>query len=215
METAHSISLVLHVIAGCIALFTGSIILFARKGGPFHRKMGRAFYFAMIAVGISAFILSVIRPSAFLFMVSAFSLYQVLSGYRDIRNKGLRPTVKDLLIFLLGVANAVAMFASGSVILLVFAGISTFLVIGDIRTYSVTMRGGSVPRLMWLSRHIGHMMGGYIATFTAFIVVTINSPELGFLLWLAPTAIGVPLIIYWTRKFVGRDRVTEDKALYV
>ena len=54
----------------------------------------------------------------------------------------------------------------------------------------------------WYLSHIGNMLGGYIATSTAFMV-TINGkfeimdPFLGFAL---PSMIGVPLIVYWIKK---------------
>ena len=45
-----------------------------------------------------------------------------------------------------------------------------------------------------------------IATVTAFLVVNIAAGNLVLLEWLGPTAVGIPLIAYWTRKFVGVPR---------
>lgn len=204
MEIPYTPALILHIVSGFTALLTGTSILIMKKGDALHRKTGRIFFFALILVALSAFILSVIHPNPFLFMVSAFSLYQVLSGYRDVKNRSMRPTAMDILITVLGATNAVAMFASGMMILLVFAGISTFLVIGDIRTFSLKLRDRPVPKMTWLRRHIGHMMGGYIATVTAFLVVNFSSDRWGTIIWLAPTAVGVLLIVFWSRKFIAR-----------
>ena len=55
----------------------------------------------------------------------------------------------------------------------------------------------------WLILHIGQMSGAYIATVTAFLLNNfhIHPP---WVLWLLPTAVGIPLIIIasrnWTKK---------------
>ena len=47
--------------------------------------------------------------------------------------------------------------------------------------------------------HIGNMMGAYIATVTAFVVVNINFVKPGWIVWLLPTALGLPVIMCYTR----------------
>src|SRR5690606_24364717 len=204
METLHTLALMLHVTTGFTALFAGTLILVLRKGGQAHRRLGRVFFFSLVAVSISAFILSVLRPNPFLFMVGLFTFYQGLSGYRAVTLRLRRTAAVDLLITLLGAGNMVAMALSGQLVLLVFAGISAFLVVGDVRTYALTLRGRPVPKLLWLQRHIGHMMGGYIAMVTAFLVVNFSSPSLSLWVRFAPSIIGVPLIVGWSRRFRSR-----------
>ena len=204
METLHTSALILHILSGFTALLTGTAIMFLRKGGVLHRRSGIVFFIALIAVSISAFTLSMIRPDPFLFMIGAFTLYQGLSGYRAVKFRLRRTGVWDLLITLLGAVNATAMCSSGQLVLMVFGGISAFLVIGDLRLYALTLRNKPVPKLTWLQRHIGHMMGSYIATITAFLVVNFSSTPLGMVVWFAPTAVLVPLIFIWTRRYVAR-----------
>mgnify|MGYP001552243653 FL=1 len=208
METLHTLALILHIIAGFTALLTGTAILFIRKGGSVHRRAGLVFFIALIVVSFSAFILSVIHPSPFLFMIGAFTLYQGLSGYRAVKVRLRTTGLWDLLITLLGAANAVAMCISGNIVLMVFGGISAFLVVGDVRVYALTLRRKPVPKLAWLQRHIGHMMGSYIATVTAFTVVNFSSSPLGVWVWFAPTVVVVPLIIFWTRRYMVRPPAT-------
>lgn len=204
MDTLHTVALILHIIAGFTALLTGTAILFIRKGGNVHRRAGLVFFIALIAVSFSAFLLSVIRPNAFLFMIGAFTLYQGLSGYRAVKVRLRHTGAWDLLITLLGAANAVTMLVSGQSVLMVFGGISVPLVIGDVRVYALTLRHKPVPKLTWLQRHIGHMMGSYIATVTAFLVVNFASSPLGVFVWFAPTVVVVPLIFIWTRRNTAR-----------
>ena len=203
METLHTLALVLHIAAGFTALLMGTAIMFLRKGGPVHRKAGRIFFVSLIAVSFSAFTLSLIRPNPFLFMIGAFTLYQGLSGYRSVKYRMEHTGLWDILITLLGAVNAVAMCLSGQVVLMVFGGISAYLVYGDIRLYALTLRNLPVPRMKWLQRHIGHMIGSYIATITAFLVVNFSSSSLGMFVWFAPTVVLVPLIFVWTRKYAG------------
>jgi hypothetical protein len=67
-------------------------------------------------------------------------------------------------------------------------------------------------KMFWWYTHLGNMLGSYIAAWTAFSVVTLapmfRHPTL---LWLWPTAVGVPAIvlttIYYKRKFASRVKV--------
>lgn len=88
---------------------------------------------------------------------------------------------------------------------MVFGGISAILCIGQIKLFVATIKKQEVSKTLWLRQHIGMMMGTYIATITAFIVVNVNDFKPAWLLWLAPTAILVPLMIYWTKKYAGNS----------
>lgn len=204
MEMLHTLALILHIIAGSVALLTGTAIMVLRKGGKVHRRTGLVFFIALMVVSFSAFTLSVIHPNPFLFMIGAFTLYQGLSGYRAVKVRLRKTGIWDVLITLFGAVNAVAMCISGQVVLMVFGGISTFLVISDVRLYAFTFRRRPVPKLTWLGRHIGHMMGSYIATVTAFLMVNFASSPLGMAVWFAPTVVLVPLIFVWTRQYTAR-----------
>ena len=81
------------------------------------------------------------------------------------------------------------------IVLLVFGLISIQMVRMDINVY----RGNIKFKNYWLLMHIQRMTGGYIAAFTAFLVVN-NTYLPGIVAWLAPTVIFVPLIFYWSKK---------------
>ena len=65
--------------------------------------------------------------------------------------------------------------------------------------------------MFWWYTHLGNFIGSYIAAWTAFSVVTLPRilPHAGMVLWLWPTAIGVPAIVlttgYYQRKFAPRQ----------
>jgi hypothetical protein len=147
------------------------------------------------------------RGHAFLLHIGLFALYQAHGGWRSIRNKALRPAGQDWAMLAIGGINGGWMVATLDPVLLVFGGISVWLAIQDTRTFVLTTRGGSVGPKAWLVRHIGMMMGTYIATTTAFLLTALRSLDLGIFLWLAPTAIGVPFIVYATRRYAGPPKV--------
>lgn len=200
MDLLHTVLLTIHITAGTIALVGGGLILFLRKGGEVHRRIGRVYVVAMFTVAATALALSLIRPNAFLFWVGIFTLYQTAGGLRAVRHRNRPMEALDIAITALGAVGAVAMLLAGNLVLTVFGAISVLLVSGDIRHF-VALRGTRpVAPTAWLRRHIGFMMGAYIATFTAFLVT--NGPSgYDLYVWLGPTLVGVPLLLYWGRKY--------------
>jgi hypothetical protein len=99
--------------------------------------------------------------------------------------------------------NGVVMVATFNPVLLVFGAISIFLVLQDINTQLLLRKAKELRKLSWLRKHIGMMMGAYIGTLTAFLVVNINDFQPAWLLWLLPTFILVPLMRFWTKKYCG------------
>ena len=85
------------------------------------------------------------------------------------------------------------------IVSLVFGIIGTRGVITTIRNFIKQPTSKSV----WIEGHISGMVGGYIASVTAFLVVN-NDKYIGLppvVAWLLPTALLVPYIVYWTRKY--------------
>lgn len=196
--------LVIHIAAGFLALSTGLIALITRKGGGRHRLSGRGFYYLMLTVAFTAVVISTMKFNLFLLLIAGFAFYQTIQGYRSVKNKSLRPAAIDWLATITGLVTGIIMIWTFNTVLLVFGGICLFLFIGDLRAYNAALRGKELPKLAWLARHIGMMMGAYLATVTAFVVVNVRNVEPEWLPWLAPTAIGVPLMQYWTWKFTRK-----------
>jgi len=206
MKLFLTIMLVIHISAGFLALSTGLVALLTRKGGGRHRISGRFFFYLMLTVAFSALVLSVLRFNLFLLLIAGFAFYQNVQGYRSVKNKTLKPQGIDWLATIIGLVSGIVMLWTLNTVLMVFGGISLFLVFSDLRAYNAALRGKELPKLAWLARHIGMMMGAYIATVTAFVVVNIQNVEPSWLPWLAPTAVGVPLMQYWSWKFTRFGR---------
>jgi uncharacterized membrane protein len=201
METTKLITLILHITGGYLALTSGLLAMISPKGQRLHRISGSLFYYSMMVVGISSLVLSVIIANTFMFHIGLFVLYQNHGGRKALQVKTLKPDWLDFTVVGIALINGIFMLVSMNIVLLVFGGISLFLTTGDLWTFRKVLNGVTIPRLAWLRKHIGMMIGAYIGTITAFLVVNIASFEPAWLIWLAPTFILVPLMRYWTHKY--------------
>lgn len=206
------IALAIHIAAGSIALITGAFDLVAPKGGLRHRWAGRIFAFSMYAVALSALILSAVIGSAFFFCLGIFTFYMTWNGQRAAKFRTVELRRIDMLILLIGVLNTAAMFLLGNPILIGLGILSAVLISGEIRMLLRVHKDRTAPRNAWLRRHIGMIIGSYIATSTAFLVVN-SSSDLwpAWLPWALPSMIGVPIIVYWSAKLTKADRPKGDQ----
>jgi hypothetical protein len=198
--------LVVHIAAGCTALIAGTVALSAEKGGPLHCFAGRLFFWAMITVTLSALVIALLRPNAFLFTIGLFSLYLVFAGRRAANLRSWTDRRPDWLAGALMLAAALGMIGRGGMmlttgqvglapVLIVFGLIGGALAVQDL----IAIHRRPEAAASRLARHVGRMIGGMIAATTAFVVVNGSFlPEL--LRWLGPTVIFVPFIVYWTRR---------------
>lgn len=195
----YTIALSAHVLSGGIALISGLLAIFFKKGQTQHKVSGKVYYYCMLVVSISAISMALMKYNMFLLCIGIFSGYMVYSGYRAIQEKSYRTHVLDWILVIASVVNSGFMILSLNPVLLVFGGIGFVLSVGDLRFFIMKIMNKDIPKIQWLVRHIGMMMGGYISTFTAFLVVNITEVQYPILVWLLPTIIGTPLITYWTR----------------
>jgi len=205
--------IIIHVLAGGLSLVSGLAAMILKKGKEPHRFAGRVFFYCMTVIFISTLTISLIKQLHFLLMIGLFSYYLVVSGYRSLYHKQLhwsqKPNWIDWLINGTAVIAMLFLFAFGviklvggnlfGIVSIVFGFIGLNMVYGTIKNFVHTP--GS--KTIWIEGHITGMIGGYIAAFTAFFVV--NNDELiglpGVVAWLLPTAIGVPFMMYWIKKY--------------
>jgi len=204
MLTAEEAILGLHIAAGFLALAAGAGALLTEKGGAHHRRAGRTYVSAMAVVVLTVLPLYLLDPSSFrlfLVLVAVFSGYFVFSGYRALARKHagaaarLDHTAATLTVLAClalggwGVARLAGGDAFGAV-LAVFGGLGLSVAGADLRA---AFGDGQEN---WLVDHLSRMLGGYIATVSAVSAVNLTMlPPVARWLW--PTAVGVPLILYW------------------
>ncbi|SMF51411.1 Predicted membrane protein [Tistlia consotensis] len=201
--TPYGLLLACHVIGGTLALAAGLTAMVAVKGGLWHRRAGRIFAVAMLAIVADALVMAVLKPNAFLFLVGLFSLYLVAVGWRAARLRDGRPRRLDWALAAAMLSAASVMIAWGLLqlargeafpgpVLLVFGLIGGGQAVADLRLFR---RGGPQGALR-ICRHLGHMTGGFVAALTAFTVVNAQFlPELAR--WLGPTLLLAPVIVWW------------------
>ncbi len=208
MEPLKTIALAIHIIGGSVALFTGLFNMIARKGGKRHRKAGLLFTWSMYAVALSALVLSISIESTFFFCLGIFTFYMTWNGQRSA---ALRSVVFDRIdnaILAIGSINTLAMLLTGNAILFGLGVLSSTLVIREILLFLKLRKGEKLPPNAWLVRHIGMMVGSYISTLTAFLVVNWNDFGPYWIPWALPPAVLVPYIIWWSRKVAGSPKRT-------
>ncbi|HSW12040.1 MAG TPA: hypothetical protein VLI06_04325 [Solimonas sp.] len=204
MNEIQSILLALHVGAGFVALGSG-ITAAANKifelSHRWHIVTGRAFFWSMLGVFGTAVPISVLTGNVFLLLIALFSFYLAWSGWCYARNRSGLPTAVDWLRVSAMLAAALAMAGYGvlllraadrnGITLLVFAGIGAGLSLQDLRI----LRSGGLKGPARIAKHLTMMLGGTIATITAFLVVNIKFHP-AFVVWLAPTVLITPIIVW-------------------
>ena len=91
-HTLFNIALAIHIFFGGVALVIAPLAMVTVKGGLWHRRWGKIYFWSMAGVALSATLLCWLRSGLFLFLIAIFSFYLALTGYRVLRRK--RPDAK-------------------------------------------------------------------------------------------------------------------------
>ncbi|HEY2992636.1 MAG TPA: hypothetical protein VGM22_07490 [Methylomirabilota bacterium] len=199
--TTYRLLLWLHIASGHVALAAAVGAMLTRKGSRWHVYTGRLFTLGMALVFVTAVPMTLIKPNLFLLLIAIFSFYLALTGWLRARNRtgarlpGERFTAAVMAVTAAGMlARGVLMLAGGrsmGTVLLVFGGIGGALAALDLRQAPERYRGAAR-----IAGHLSRMLAGTVATVTAFSVVNIRL-EPAVIVWLAPTVVFTPLIVYW------------------
>lgn len=209
MPSVFSFLLFMHIACGATALFTGLSLLFLIKGNRLHRQLGRFFSASMLSCGALAMIMSTIHPNLILALVGIFTLYMVGMGHRYAQRNKTAPNLLDrsiaLGIALTGIVLAflaVRLLNNGNQmgwVLAAFGGLGLMYAVQDWKALSQNPLPGSKR----IQLHLQRMLGALIASISAFLVVNSRwfPEELPApILWLFPTFVLTPIIVFWSRK---------------
>lgn len=201
----YKLLLYIHIICGAISLLTGMVVMFNKKGDPIHKKIGSVFFYTLTISSLASIPITYSKSNYFLFLISIFTLFMLLTGKRYINKKSIKDVnlIDWLLTIMMSlgavgfVIYAILLFISGKsfgIVLFVFGFIGILFAFQDFRNY----KGLSKIKNWQVTTHIQRMVGGFIASSTAFLVVNNKwlPNEVG---WLLPTVLMVPLIIKWSR----------------
>ncbi|RXK52557.1 DUF2306 domain-containing protein [Aquirufa rosea] len=219
MKEFFSILLCLHILGGGLGLLVGTFILFLKKGDKLHRRLGLLFYVGMALAGFTSLIMAVLHPNNFLFIVGIFTLYMNLSAKRYLRFKKKEQVAEYFdyiisafmlifgLIFMGWGAYLLIQFKIFGLVFVVFGSIGLRFVRQDYLFHQTMPRGP----LAWLSNHIQRMMGTYIASLTAFLVVNASIfPAFipSFVFWLLPGCIVGPMIGRFVKQYTQKTSMS-------
>ena len=204
------ILLTIHILAGTIALLCAALAVSLEKGKRLHVLLGRAYFWSMAAIFLTAIPMSIISSNIFLFLIAIFSFYLAFAGMRFARNrKGIATTLDWIAVSLmilsgLGMLILSAIFFTSEnsqyIVLLIFGFLASRLGYADLMSYTNNTATGKER----ISRHLANMMGGTIAVITAVLVV--NPPfEPEWVWWILPTALITPVIFWWNRNTLANQ----------
>lgn len=222
----HFVLVVIHVTLALVALALGPVAMRVHKGGLWHRRAGKVYLWSMVISLVAAILLLFYRFNPFLAGITALSLNGVVTGVRSLARKrpgaGVGPIWFDwtfaVTIFVSGIALigfgatvalglAESWIPSGSgsfVVLAVLPVVFGILSANDARIDLRSFRNPSNDRNWWWYYHIERMCGSYIALFTALMVQQVGPrlpAEIAWIVWVAPAAIGSPLISIWIKQY--------------
>ena len=197
----------LHIIGASISLLLGLYLMFAKKGNSRHKKIGKVYFYALLTASVAAIPMSYLHPNYFLFLISIFTIYMLLTGVNYLNKKSTKNVnTTDWVLTIIMLLFAIAFIGFGifNIVKGTYFGI-VFIVFGSIGllfSYQdyINFKGKSKIKNYFLTTHLQRMTGSYIASTTAFLVVN-NKVLPSVLAWLLPTIIIVPLIVTWTRKY--------------
>ncbi|MBL6449523.1 hypothetical protein JMN32_24640 [Fulvivirga sp. 29W222] len=223
MEDLVNSMLLIHILAGCIALIAAPVAMVVSKGANTHRIWGKVYFWTMSAIFVTALVLSIFKWIPFLLMIAVFSYYWVVSGYRWLYLKrlgrGAAPAMLDWIALVIALAFNLVFIGWGIVqamgnelgfyaYLAIGFGIGGLIVaLGNLRSFL-----SNKDKNKWLFEHIGGMLGSYIAAVTAFSSQVFTFMP-GLWQWVWPSIIGVPVItytIYKYKKKISGDHKVED-----
>ncbi|HEU4323781.1 MAG TPA: hypothetical protein VFS21_11585 [Roseiflexaceae bacterium] len=218
-----------HVVAACLSLAAAPVAIATRKGGRVHRLAGRVYVWGMTAVFITALIMSIYRPVIFLVGVAVLSFYSMFSADRVLAQKRGQLGRFDWVAAGVALAMGVAVVGWGlamqvgaiegpalfGVLGMVFGGMTAGQAAQDMRRF----RQPPTDRLYWWYFHMDRMLGSFTGLLTALLVQTVGprlleagmSPDLIWVVWIAPTVVMAPTIAFWMGYY--RRMFTQRAAL--
>lgn len=206
--TIFNYFLITHIICGSIGFIVAPIALMLKKGSKGHKKWGKIFFYAMTGVALTAIVMAPVKHNIFLTGIAVFSFYLAFSGFRAVyrkRNTQGKPQFIDwfflgldlifsggLIIF--GLVNLSNSFA---IVPIILGGLGVLLGIRDIFFFTKPK-----SKHDWIFAHIIGMVASYISAVSAFSAVNLHFDWLpGWLQWLWPTIIGVPLLNRYLKNY--------------
>ena len=196
----HETNIVIHVIAGTIALLLGLVALLSVKGSKIHNTSGLYFLGFMSAVILTGLVgVFVYGRNIFLLVITILSGYVAFSGYSILKFKSNIPKVLDIFIAILSLIvlayylyyfKSIGMIWS-PVVIYSTVGALIFVIVYDFLRYLIPKEQYRKNRI-WLYEHIYKMTSAFAALLSAFTGTVLEEyqPHSQYL----PSALGMAII---------------------
>ena len=181
------LAFIIHIAGGAVGLVSGTIAVFARKGGYLHRKAGTVFVASMLVMAVFAIYLGFAVPDQITnVFIGAFVLYLVATAWMTVRRREGASGLFEKFAFFVAVClcapfailtfqlavglpplftSAVPFRGAVLIAIYTFTTVLVLAVIGDARVAFASGLSG-VPRI---SRHLWRMcLGLTLATGSGF-----------------------------------------------
>lgn len=213
MSPANLTNVIIHVVAGTVALGIGFSILAIKKGTPLHQTLGRYFAYSAIVVCFSAALgLMCFRFLPLFAVLTVLVFYQLISGWRTAITKHAGPTTIDAVWTAAGMACTIALvpilvshleLTTPTVLYSTLGGLATVLLYDAIRW--------TFPRswheTLWIYEHVYKLIATLFGMLSAFVgnVVRYGQPWSQML----PSLLGLIVIAWFFRKIYQRKNEYE------
>jgi len=205
------VTLLVHILAGGLALVAGFIALFAAKGARLHRRSGRWFVGAMLVMSLLGALIAAVRAGEASVVAGLLTAYLVTTALVTVRPVAAESRGLDLGLMTLALALGLASLGLGFETLgapggkedgipagmfFVFGSVALLAGFGDART----LRSGGLRGAPRLARHLWRMgFALWIASASFFLGQADEFPEA----LRAPALLAIPVlvpllaIVYW------------------
>jgi uncharacterized membrane protein len=211
-----------HVLAGALALITGYVALFTRKGATKHRRSGMVFVYAMVVMALTGAVMAALHGVRTDTLMGLLTVYLVVTGLTTIRRPGGGSRRVDAAAMALGLAVGGALLALGlaggdpassmpAPMYFVFAAVGLSAGLADLGV----IRSGTVPAARRLPRHLWRMCFALFIAATSFFLgqadlfpAALRNPALLGL----PVLVVVGAMVYWLWRVRFRSAVRQAWA---
>jgi len=218
----HAVTLcvfVIHIAGGTVGLFSGTIAVFASKGGRLHRKAGTVFFVSMLVMAASAAILAVVRPGQMVnLFIAPFTAYLVMTAWMTVQHGEGTAGVPEKVALVVALclcgpftilsfqlATGMAPFFNSAVplkgpVLVAIYTFTTVLIIAAIGDAKVVFAGGisGAPRI---ARHLWRMCLGLTlaagSAFTNGLPRLLPGPMHVTPIFFLPQFVPLVLLVFW------------------
>ncbi len=207
----------LHIGGGTVGLVSGTVALFASKGGRLHRRAGSLFFASMLVMAGFALYLAVTLPDRVNMFIAVFAAYMVTTGWMAVRRAGtigLAEKIALLVAIILCAPFVILSFQlalgldpmfkstvplKGPVLVALY-GFTSVLVLAAIGDARMVLAGG-ISGVARIARHLWRMCLGL--TMAAGSAFTNGLPRLFPSLYHVPPALFLPqlvplaMLVFW------------------